>query len=491
MKEIDAMKFSKRSQWPAATTALIALLLSSAPTLANELEAATAAKSEATSAKAATTAVKAEATTARAEATAAKAEATAAKAEDVEIAAAATFALRIAEQEEQIAEAQRQVEEASRAMAEAMRELEVARESKTADLERSRAELSRAHRALREASREVARAHREAEMQHRFTTRIQTINLGDRAVIGILLGRASERGIELAGVSPGGPAEEAGLKKGDLITSVRGTDLTDLEGEKARNALVETMADVESGEEIRIGYLRDGKEDSVMVKAEKREPSSWQSLIALPEPPPPPPGAPDAPDAPGATVWVDDGTAPRIVMNHGQSPDGKAKVMVIDDEALAEKISEIKHRMDSFEYMFIDEEGNRIRFNEEFVYDDDQFSKIGANAFNQANMWFGMSATSGLELASCNPALGEYFKTDRGVLVLNVNDDNSYGLQTGDVILSVAGDDVNTPAELIRALRNFEPGAEFEMQIKRERRDKTLQATLPDSRLGALLDLHK
>ncbi|HET6563794.1 MAG TPA: PDZ domain-containing protein, partial [Xanthomonadales bacterium] len=104
---------------------------------------------------------------------------------------------------------------------------------------------------------------------------------------------------------------------------------------------------------------------------------------------------------------------------------------------------------------------------------------------------FGLSHTAGLELASLNPQLGDYFKADRGVLVLDVKDSNSYGLKSGDVILSVAGTDVNSPAEMIRALRGIEPNAEFEMKIKRELRDKTLKAVLPDNRLGALMGLHE
>jgi hypothetical protein len=52
----------------------------------------------------------------------------------------------------------------------------------------------------------------------------------------------------------------------------------------------------------------------------------------------------------------------------------------------------------------------------------------------------------------------------------------------------VAGTEVSSPAEMIRALRSIEPNAEFEMQIKRNRRDKTLTAVLPDNRLGALME---
>jgi hypothetical protein len=164
--------------------------------------------------------------------------------------------------------------------------------------------------------------------------------------------------------------------------------------------------------------------------------------------------------------------------------------MVIDEAALADRIAEIEDRVESFQYMFIDDDGTRIEFKEHFDFDDERFSQIGENAVNEANMWFGLSHTAGLELASMNPELGSYFKAESGVLVISVKDSNSYGLKAGDVILSVADTQVASPADFIRALRAIAPDAEFEIRIKRERRDKTLQAQLPDNRLGALMETH-
>lgn len=413
----------------------------------------------------------------------------------VERAIAAEVEAKKAAQQARIAEAQRQVEAASRAMAEAAKSLEAQRTGEQADLAAARAEaqaeLSRAHRALSEASREIARAHREMERAQKSQSRVRVINLGDNAVIGVLLGESSERGVTLAGVSPGGPAEQAGLKKGDVLTSIREVDLTDQPENAARDALIATMAEVKPGEEIRIGFVRDGKSQKLMVKAEQREPSSWQSLIRFAQPPAAPgapavPGAPQAPAVPGAPGQSIEKTG-HIVIRKGDGPDSETTVMAIDEAELADRIAEIEDRVDSLQYMFIDDDGTRIEFDQDFTFDGEQFSRLGEDALHLANMWFGLPQAAGLELASLNPELGSYFKTERGVLVLTVNADNSYGLNPGDVILEVAGAEVNTPAELIRALRNFEPGDEFEMQIKRERRDKTLKAVLPDSRLGALM----
>ena len=92
-----------------------------------------------------------------------------------------------------------------------------------------------------------------------------------------------------------------------------------------------------------------------------------------------------------------------------------------------------------------------------------------------------MPLASGLQLAEIDPALGEYFKTDRGVLVLKAKEDNALTLSSGDVVLSLHGTDVNSPAEFMRALRDFEPGDELVIDIKRNRKSKTLKPVIEET----------
>ena len=111
---------------------------------------------------------------------------------------------------------------------------------------------------------------------------------------------------------------------------------------------------------------------------------------------------------------------------------------------------------------------------------------MGNFALHDANIWFGMPMTKGLKLAELDAGLGEYFKTDRGVLVLKAMQGNDLQLRSGDVILQVGDTEVNSPAEFMRALREFDSGEELNIDIKRERKNKSLKTTMPEQRTSSI-----
>ena len=74
-----------------------------------------------------------------------------------------------------------------------------------------------------------------------------------------------KNGVLVQEVQPGGPADKAGLKPGDIITTVDGRSIKD------GDDLVNEIASRHPGSTIRLGYLRDGKQDDTTVTIGDRD----------------------------------------------------------------------------------------------------------------------------------------------------------------------------------------------------------------------------
>jgi serine protease Do len=72
------------------------------------------------------------------------------------------------------------------------------------------------------------------------------------------------KGVEIRDVLENGPADKAGLKKGDVVTQLDGKAMPD------PAALAGAVADHKPGDELTFKILRDGKEQQVKVKVGKR-----------------------------------------------------------------------------------------------------------------------------------------------------------------------------------------------------------------------------
>ncbi|MFN7813257.1 MAG: trypsin-like peptidase domain-containing protein, partial [Planctomycetia bacterium] len=122
------------------------------------------------------------------------------------------------------------------------------------------------------------------------------VTLGDRlppwkrATLGVLpaapahADEQAERGVEVAGVLAGGPAERAGIRVGDRIASVRTAAATgdDAAVPVATAAdLVGVLAGVEPAATVAIGYVRDGKHATAMVVAAEASTDPAAVLAAL------------------------------------------------------------------------------------------------------------------------------------------------------------------------------------------------------------------
>jgi len=390
-----------------------------------------------------------------------------------------------AERQQQKAEAslrnaREQLERVSRQRELSAKENAEARAARETEMAKMNEDLDRARRELQETSRELARVNREiarARSEHHATNFI--FRTSEKPVIGVILGGSDDGGVEVLGVSPDGPSERGGLKKGDVIVAVNGRQLTSFpDAHDARDSLRIALRDMRAEKPLLLTVKREGKAMDLTVVPEVREPLTWQTITRFQTAPEAPsaPSAPDSPTAPAAPA-----TNEKVYsIEHIVVPE-------IDTEALSAQIDQMRADIDK--RRAVREALQAAPADGTWNIEFDELSELGNLALQDADVWFGLPLTQGLQLAEVDPGLGEYFKTERGVLVLKAKADNELQLESGDVILKVGGTEVNTPADFMRALRGFDAGDELVMDIKRDRKDRTLKTVMPENRTSLLFPM--
>ncbi len=143
------------------------------------------------------------------------------------------------------------------------------------ELDRNRAErdaeMAQAREELERAAREVARLGQ--ELAGDIAIRIRERQ--PKAMLGISLGSGPgmkrDDGVEVVGVTADGPAEEAGLEAGDILIEIDGVALKADKQDSSIEKLTGYMADVEPGQKVTVGYLRDGKSYSAIIEPREFE----------------------------------------------------------------------------------------------------------------------------------------------------------------------------------------------------------------------------
>lgn len=223
------------------------------------------------------------------------------------------------------------------------------------------------------------------------------------------------RGARVTDVLDEGPADDAGLREGDVITRIDGRSLLeplsaeqeeelDLDESLPVQRLLAIARELEPGQEVEIEYLRGDETRTTTVVAEELEP--WGGRVSI-----------FGPD------WEAHGMRGRTMED-----------------------------MPAFEWRSgaPDDEGARLLLR-----------RFGA-------------ATGGLELAEVNPELGSYFGTEQGVLVLDVDADSRLGLEPGDVILRIGSREATTPERVRRILSSYEPDEAITFDVRRDGRDMSV-----------------
>jgi S1-C subfamily serine protease len=264
------------------------------------------------------------------------------------------------------------------------------------------AQLAAARQKLEAAARDVAQL--SSQLGESAMARVRTLRT--RAVLGLQLqtqASAKEQGATVTGVSPGGPAAEAGIAPGDVIVALNGESTT---GPNAPRAVVDHMAAVMPDAKVTVKVLRDGKPKEFTVTARAGMVDFFSAF-----------------SGPGPQWIPRDPNEERQHIELRTGPGGGVGV----------------------------------------IFD-------------------------GMELADLSPALGQYFGTARGVLVVRApHDGDSLKLQDGDVILSIDGRVPENGSHATRILRSYQPGEKIQLKIMRQKKPMELEGSLPERRLAGRL----
>jgi hypothetical protein len=246
------------------------------------------------------------------------------------------------------------------------------------------------------------------------------------AGIGVVLApNQAATGVRIAAVTPDSPAMKAGLRTGDVLLSVDGKKVAGSGSEGVESAR-HLLGGLKKDQIVRLGYAREGKTGEAAVKADNIRRLMMFNRGGLG-------------DMPGMPAMSGD--------DHG---DRHFRVFAPEIDAEIEQGLPMKHCAP----------GNE---------------DCAMPAMFEAFRW------QGLNLASVDGQLGHYFGADRGVLVLS-NGAELKGLQSGDVIQRVAGNEVNTPRDVMRSLREKSVGSQLKLDVLRDRKAMTLTVTVPEAR---------
>jgi hypothetical protein len=84
------------------------------------------------------------------------------------------------------------------------------------------------------------------------------------------------------------------------------------------------------------------------------------------------------------------------------------------------------------------------------------------------------------ELVALTPKLGQYFGTDKGLLVVRAPDDSRLKLEEGDVLLDIDGRTPSSPSHALRILSSYQGGEKLRLSVMRAKKKQTFEITVPE-----------
>lgn len=220
-------------------------------------------------------------------------------------------------------------------------------------------------------------------------------------------------GWDVLSVTPESGAAQAGLKSGDVILAINGEKTTGDGGLVLRNFIKRNYTE---GDLVDVLVKREnGKEDNLTVRA---------SILNVPD-------------------------------------------VFVGLNGFSQSIGD---------FMTFDKNGSKFTFKAADNIKAADIESIDVLTAKDSNVYLfsnsGMSKWLGKKhhFSSITPGLGKYFGTENGVLVLEVDADNTLGLQDGDVIQAINDELIHTPKDVVRQFKSVEQGEAIEIQIIRNKK---------------------
>lgn len=133
------------------------------------------------------------------------------------------------------------------------------------------ARLREAEERLKAAAREIAELSAQVFADAGIAIEREVVGRARRAMLGVSIGHVGEPGdredgVKVLAVTPGGPADAAGIRSGDVLVSLGDTRLDWSDDTSAVDKLLGALREVEPDSDVAVSYRRDGEEAKANVK---------------------------------------------------------------------------------------------------------------------------------------------------------------------------------------------------------------------------------
>ncbi|KGQ18671.1 PDZ/DHR/GLGF domain protein [Lysobacter dokdonensis DS-58] len=146
--------------------------------------------------------------------------------------------------------------------------------ARTADAA-TQAQLDAAQADLQRAAKRVAELQAKLGVEGTPGVHVFERRMVNKPIIGVVLAPDAQAGVRVAGVTPESGAAKAGLRAGDRITAVAGTQVLGSNGDLRMENARKLFTGLDEGKPVRIDYVRAGKATTVNVTPSKEQDVFW------------------------------------------------------------------------------------------------------------------------------------------------------------------------------------------------------------------------